>query len=425
MKIVRFFFMLLPLILLLLSCSDIYSKKGNVVYTTYSASTRITQYEDSIFPRFKKQYPKIEITRKKQEPQKVLFEAPSFLKSTKGAGIISFRNEKMLFTISQSNLIMELSDVWHRENWAKTLLPAFQNPNPLTEKHYFLPVSWEWYGIFYRPSVFETHNIKEPKNWIEFLTICKTLKKAGLTPLAIGTRYNWPASQWFDYLTLRMHGSTYYKKLISGAASFHSEEIQNVFQIWKQLIRKGYFISDSDTYSWEGSIKQTAEKQAAMVLSSSAIQKYWPYQHRNDLSFFAFPDMQRTPDINPGEIIPMNGYVISASVINASTEDAGAARRVLAYLGSKEAQTERVRSTGNLPTRKDVPTSRLSDMQKKALPIATETQQGFPPFMRTFPRSFSDKALRLFADFVKDPDNIPIPELTRTLQEYYTQESSE
>lgn len=446
---------MLLITVLLSNCSDIYSDEGSILYTSYASNPREQQLDDQLFSQFKQQYPNIHVRRRQEEAQQILYKAPSFFSGNDGTGVITFRNDRMLVSMWDEGYLSDISDIWEREHYNRHLLPVFRNPHPVIETPCFLPISWEWHGFFYRPSVFRTYGVEVPENWDEFLLVCETLKKSGITPLAIGVKFYWPTSLWFDYLVLRMHGSGFYKDLLTGDVSFDSEEIHRVIDTWGQLVREEYFISDAISYTWKESIELVAEEQAAMVLSSSSLLQHWPYRYRTDIDFFPFPSVETrfaTSSIERGEIIPMEGYVLDAS-----TEDIGAAKRFLAYLGSRETQNKRIRIVDSLPTRNDVATNTLSEIHKKAIDIAQEVEFGFPGFLNSFPRDFTDRALRLFTDFVtlhagtepyekthdsaehseSDPTSVPaenkasiirgtsVPLITRRLQEYSEAANSE
>ena len=42
------------------------------------------------------------------------------------------------------------------------------------------------------------------------------LKKNGITPITIGTKFLWTAGGWFDYLNLRINGYQFHMDLTAG-----------------------------------------------------------------------------------------------------------------------------------------------------------------------------------------------------------------
>lgn len=47
-------------------------------------------------------------------------------------------------------------------------------------------------GIFYNKGIFAKYNLEVPKTWDEFINVCETLKKNGVTPLGMAGKDVWP-----------------------------------------------------------------------------------------------------------------------------------------------------------------------------------------------------------------------------------------
>ncbi len=54
--------------------------------------------------------------------------------------------------------------------------------------------------MLYNKKIFAAHGIAEPKTYAEFLAACKTLKAAGVVPIAFGNQYPWAASHYIGDL---------------------------------------------------------------------------------------------------------------------------------------------------------------------------------------------------------------------------------
>jgi len=97
-------------------------------------------------------------------------------------------------------------------------------------KQYFLPTSYYWWAVYYRPSLFEQAGItKVPETWKSVLGACDTLNAAGITPITIGTRYPWTAAAWFDYLNMRINGPQFHIDLMLLKESYTDERVKAVF----------------------------------------------------------------------------------------------------------------------------------------------------------------------------------------------------
>ena len=87
-----------------------------------------------------------------------------------------------------------------------------------------------------------------PATWTDFLAACDKLKAAGITPLAVGSKNQWPAQYWFDYLVSRTAGPDYRTQLMAGKADYTDPQVAKALSMWKDLIDKGYFVKNANAY---------------------------------------------------------------------------------------------------------------------------------------------------------------------------------
>ena len=64
------------------------------------------------------------------------------------------------------------------------------------------------------------------------------LKKAGITPVAIGGRDAWTLAGWFDYLDLRLNGNAFHQQLMAGDVPYTDPRVKKVYTTWKSLISR-------------------------------------------------------------------------------------------------------------------------------------------------------------------------------------------
>ena len=61
-------------------------------------------------------------------------------------------------------------------------------------KLYAVPSGLDYYtGVFYSKAIFAKYHLSIPRTWEQFLTVCKSLKADGVSPLLIGGKDTWPA----------------------------------------------------------------------------------------------------------------------------------------------------------------------------------------------------------------------------------------
>ena len=92
------------------------------------------------------------------------------------------------------------------------------------------------------------------------------LKKNGITPITIGTKFLWTAGGWFDYLNLRINGYQFHMDLTAGKVSYEDPRLDAVFDHWRELIDPGYFLEDHASFSWQDAQAPQINGEAAMYL---------------------------------------------------------------------------------------------------------------------------------------------------------------
>ena len=201
-----------------------------------------------------------------------------------------FAGNRAAFFVDRG-LIADISDMWNANGFNETYAPGFQALAATgTDGVYFLPTSYYWWAVYYRPSIFEQAGITEvPQTWDDFLGVCDTLNAAGITPITIGTRFRWPAAAWFDYINMRLNGPEFHIDLMLLKESYTDPRVAAVFDTWNQLFEHNCFIADPAAYDWQEAIDPMVQGDAAMYLMGQFILDSYPDEMEDDLDFFRFP----------------------------------------------------------------------------------------------------------------------------------------
>ena len=72
---------------------------------------------------------------------------------------------------------------------------------------YALPVDVTVVPMWINPELFEKANVKPPKTLDELMVVCKSLRAADITPIALGNAKSWPGAFYFAYLASRFGGT--------------------------------------------------------------------------------------------------------------------------------------------------------------------------------------------------------------------------
>jgi ABC-type glycerol-3-phosphate transport system substrate-binding protein len=297
---------------------------------------------------------------------------------------------------------LEPMDAFWAENKLDDILPAAMVANASTYngKKYLVPLGYHYAGLFYNPKTMEAAGITEfPTTWDGFLSMCETLKAAGITPVALGSKDRWPAQFWFDYLLLRTAGPDYRNSLMAGTAKYTDPEVVAAMELWKDLVEKGYFVADANAYGWTDAADQVANGQAGMTLMGTWITGYYngnDLKPGEDYDFFPFPSI--TAGVPEAVVGPVDGFVLSAGA-----KDKATAQKLLFHLLDPKSQAVWAQGQGALaPSTKVDPSIYNSVMKKASDQVAKSAVFAFNYDLATTP-PMAEGGLNMFAQFMNDP----------------------
>jgi multiple sugar transport system substrate-binding protein len=196
----------------------------------------------------------------------------------------------------------------------KKFTPATIEGTRIDGEVYGFPLYHYVWGFIYRKSLFERLGIQPPATWAEFLDACERMKSAGVTPLGLGARSGWPAAGWFDYLNLRINGIDFHRKLLRGEARFSDARVRQVFDVWGDLLRKGYFFEATMDQEFDRVLPYLYRNHVGMMLTGSFVAARFPEAIAADIGFFAFPNY--APEIPAYEEAPLDVLVLPAKAAN-------------------------------------------------------------------------------------------------------------
>jgi multiple sugar transport system substrate-binding protein/raffinose/stachyose/melibiose transport system substrate-binding protein len=334
-----------------------------IMYNSYNGDPIPRAFDETIVAAWNEMHPEMPIEHSIIAHEDFKQAIRAYLTADPAPDVMTwFAGNRARFFIDKG-LIMDFSSAWDANGFSDVFAPGFQALATYNEGRYFLPTSYYWWAIYYRPSLFAQAGIeKPPETWDELLTACDQLNTAGITPFTIGARFKWPAAAWFDYLNMRINGPQYHIDLTDLKVPYTDPGVKKVFEYWKQLIDAKCFIEDPAAYDWQEAIDPMVQGQAAMYLMGQFIVDSYPDDMENDLDFFRFPIIDPNQPI--GEDAPTDGFFLSSNARNPE-----GAMAFLAYLGSQEVQQRALDELGRLPTRTDIDLSNVSPVTQKGIAL--------------------------------------------------------
>lgn len=199
--------------------------------------------------------------------------------------------------------------------------------------YYALSYSRSFMGVYYNRAIFAEHGLEVPATWDEFLSVCETLKAAGITPMGlhgkdpgrVGHTFQCTLNAWAP------HGVEIIEKAVAGETKIEgNEEFIQAFEKMKTLF--SYANEDALALSDTQCYEQFANGQYAMCITGSYARGTIESLNADlDLGIFPLPN-------NTVETTKCVAGIDAAICVSAkaSEEEKEAAYRFLAFLAEPE-----------------------------------------------------------------------------------------
>jgi len=271
-----------------------------------------------------------------------------------------FAGYRMQF-FAQRGLAGPVTDVWQKigGNFTEALKQASTG---LDGQQYFIPFYYYPWAFFYRKSVFEEKGYQPATTLDELVALAKQMQADNLTPIAFADKDGWPAMGTFDYLNMRINGYDFHISLMGGNESWTDPKVAKVFDTWRGLLP--YHQQGALGRTWQEAGQALHQKKAGMYLLGMFVGQQFPEADRDDLDFFAFPEIDSTIGTDSVEA-PIDGFMLAKS----PREEANA-KQLLEYLAGTEAVSTYLKSDpNNIAANTKADTSGYNALQKKAVEL--------------------------------------------------------
>jgi raffinose/stachyose/melibiose transport system substrate-binding protein len=216
----------------------------------------------------------------------------------------------VLFQYGKAGLVQDLASSL-QGSWGD----AFNKPalDVYGQNGHYYGAPWDMgcVGLWYNKKIFAQAGITTlPTTWTDFLSMVKKLQSAGITPIALGEKEEWPGMFWWAYLAIRLGGKAAFEKAYNRSGSFADPAFVQAGQHLQELValnpfQKGYLGSSyTDEQTLMGNGKAAMElmgQWAPSNDSSAAADKKGP-----ELGIFPFPMVEGGAG-NPTDILGGGG----------------------------------------------------------------------------------------------------------------------
>jgi len=233
---------------------------------------------------------------------------PSYLTSANPPDTYTWYPGSLLSGYAEKGLLLDVGDVWQTMGNYSDAFRTLSGDG--RGKQIFVPTTYYWWGMFYRKSKFAEWGVTPPRNWTEFLALCKTLQGKGIAPIGLGAGGNtpWIASGWFDYLDIRINGAPFHRDLLAGRKRFDDPKVKNVFATWKEALP--YFDPNGTAVAFQDATTSLLQGNTGMLLIGAFFADSAPKDILGDVDFFQFPIID--PAVPVAEEGPTDGFFASA-----------------------------------------------------------------------------------------------------------------
>ena len=352
-------------------------------------------WKETIIPTFEKENPDIKVEMTIYDHEAYKTQIRNFLPAEPPDVVNWFSGNRMKFFVNQG-LFEDVSDVWDLNNLHNELAAA-RSTMTVDGKQWGVPTTYYQWGFYYRKDIFAKYGLGEPRSMADLMNIFETLKKNGVTPIAIGTKYLWTAAGWFDFLNLRINGYDFHMALMDGEVSYEDQRLDRVFDVWGEIAKSGYYIDNHASYSWQEGMAPMINGDAAMyLLGNFIIPDLMRAGLEGKIGYFQFPVIDGS--VRTYEEAPTDSMHIPARAKNKKD-----ARRFLAFLGRADIQKIIADASGMLSTNNQSPPP-TDEFLKIGFKVLSESAGLAQFYDRDTPPEMAKEGMKGFQEFMVKPD---------------------
>ncbi|MGA0225811.1 MAG: ABC transporter substrate-binding protein [bacterium] len=352
-------------------------------------------WKETIIPTFEKENPDIKVEMTIYDLEAYKTQIRNFLPAEPPDVVNWFSGNRMKFFVNQG-LFEDVSDVWDQNNLHNELAAA-RSTMTVDGKQWGVPTTYYQWGFYYRKDIFAKYGLGEPRSMADLMNIFETLKKNGVTPIAIGTKYLWTAAGWFDFLNLRINGYDFHMALMDGEVSYEDQRLDRVFDVWGEIAKSGYYIDNHASYSWQEGMAPMINGDAAMyLLGNFIIPDLMRAGLEGKIGYFQFPVIDGS--VRTYEEAPTDSMHIPARAKNKKD-----ARRFLAFLGRADIQKIIADASGMLSTNNQSPPP-TDEFLKIGFKVLSESAGLAQFYDRDTPPEMAKEGMKGFQEFMVKPD---------------------
>lgn len=321
----------------------------------FNSDAAFDQYNEAVIAAFEEQHPNIDIVYHPyaNEPFKTALQVA--IASDDPPDIFFNWAGDDTFRLAREGHLLDLTPYAEEMGWYDAISPAALDAFTQDGKLYAGPYSQEVKYYYYNLDIFKDQGIEVPQTFDELLNVCRTLRDAGITPMAFGNQERWEGVHYLTIFNQKMAGEDTILRDYSLEAAkdelFTDPGYVAAFQRLLDLQDAGCF---------QDALNSTTPDAAAALfyLGQTAMyyQGTWLIGTLTQNDFEGQYGMFRMPPITDPEAKGNQNYVLMGPIgleVSSKTENPDAAVAFIDFYVSQQAQKMLVDMTGRIPSRSD------------------------------------------------------------------------
>jgi len=162
-------------------------------------------------------------------------------------------------------------DSWLPDEFESRIKTGLLASCQLDGKTYSVPVYTFVANLYCNTSLFVKAGASIPETWDEMLEAVRTIRKAGITPIALGQKDRWPGIYWYDILAMRTAGYAESNNALHYPTLFVREPFVEAARMLVELSDLGAFSANAFEMGFNDMVDSFCRGEAAMIYQGNWI----------------------------------------------------------------------------------------------------------------------------------------------------------
>ncbi|MGE5529117.1 MAG: ABC transporter substrate-binding protein [Patescibacteria group bacterium] len=255
-------------------------------------------------------------------------------------------------------------------------VPGSLESNIYNGKLYGLPVTMDYWVVYYNKALFEKCNVKVPRTIEDLIAAAKVFRANGIMPVSTDGKDAWALCLTWDNLTGRVGGDfTVIKKAIDRKMKYTDPVFLTSAKKFKEMVDAGVFQDDLLTDDYDAAKNLFGQEKAAMYIMGAwemglGTNMAFSEHFRKNVGVFKFPVLRD----GKGKVDDLLAWYGGNYVVNAKTKYKTLCLQYL-QLYFKMYPTLIWKTKANVPAQKIKPLADDSQLAKDLLAIVADAKQ--------------------------------------------------